>query len=402
MNGDKPSLIISVLVDDLLIIAQHNTTVEWFHTKFSKIYKVSQFERIKVYNGIHVHRLEKHCYTLDQSYAIAQFLAKCSVQDINARDSPLVQSDEFVLAKEDDKNAVDKVKRTTYQQMLGSLNWFNTATRPDLAVVCSLAGKVASNPTHKQFKALCRVIGYLKRNPRIPLTYNGAGCNGIVRLAGFTDSDWAGQKLSLNSKDRCGRKSTSGYISFSCGPTNWKSKLQGIPATSSAQAELTAMYEAAKDLFFQILLLRELGFKLSRVPLFCDNTTAIRQAMETMSSKSNKHMEIRYSWLQHYAHREGIIQPFNIGSTHNLADMLTEILPNKKNFSGPADVHESSNHFNVMLSHISSGYIRDYINQRLTEGMVKSDALHTFQEYLEKVESEEIQPFKGIDKASTR
>ena len=54
----------------------------------------------------------------------------------------------------------------------------------------------------------------------------------------------------------------------------------------------------------------------------------------------------------------------------------------------------------VMLSHISSKDIRDFINQRLSEGMVKSDALHTFQEYLEKVESEEIQPFKGTGKSS--
>ena len=178
-------------------------------------------------------------------------------------------------------------------------------------------------------------------------------------------------------------------------PTNWKSKLQGIPATSSAQAEFMAMYEAAKDLFFQILLLRELGFKLSRVPLFCDNTTAIRQAMETMSSKSNKHMEIRYAWLQHYAHREGIIQPFNIASSHNLADVLTKILPNKKNFSGTTDVQECSNHYNVMLGHIFSKDIQAFINQRLKEGMVKSDALQTYQAYLEKVESEETQPFRG-------
>ena len=95
----------------------------------------------------------------------------------------------------------------------------------------------------------------------------------------------------------------------------------------------------------------------------------------------------------------GGIQPFNIGSSHNLADMLTKILPNKKNFSGPADVNECSNHFNVMLSHISSKDIRDFINQRLNEGMVKSDILHTFQEYIEKVDSEETQPFKGIGKS---
>lgn len=124
-----------------------------------------------------------------------------SARHQNACDSPLLPSDTFVLTKEDDVNIVDRMKRTTYQQVLGSLNWFNTATRPDLAVVCSLAGWVASNPTHKQFSALCRAVGYLKRKLNIPLTYNGTECNGVVRLAGFSDSDWAGQKLSLNSKD---------------------------------------------------------------------------------------------------------------------------------------------------------------------------------------------------------
>ena len=84
----------------------------------------------------------------------------------------------------------------------------------------------------------------------------------------------------------------------------------------------------------------------------------------------------------------------------HLYDRCIPSLDFKRNFSGPADVHECSNHFNVMLSHISSKDIRDFINQRLSEGMVKSDALHTFQEYLEKVESEEIQPFKGIGKPS--
>ena len=127
--------------------------------------------------------------------------------------------------------------------------------------------------------------------------------------------------MSKNPSDTSGRKSTSGYISYSCGPTNWKSKLQSIPATSSAQAEFVAMYESAKDLLYQILLFREIGIKLVRVPLFCDNTTTIKQMMETTSSKSNKHMEIRYAWLQHYAHREWIVQPFNIASGNNLADM---------------------------------------------------------------------------------
>ena len=48
-----------------------------------------------------------------------------------------------------------------------------------------------------------------------------------------------------------------------------------------------------------------------------------------------------------------------------------------------------------MLGHIFSKDIQAFINQRLKEGMVKSDALQTYQAYLEKVESEETQPFRG-------
>ena len=82
-----------------------------------------------------------------------------------------------------------------------------------------------------------------------------------------------------------------------------------------------------------------------------------------------------------------------------LGDVLTKILPNKKNFSGTTDVQECSNHYNVMLGHIFSKDTQAFINQRLKEGMVKSDALQTYQAYLEKVESEETQPFRGGDGA---
>ena len=41
--------------------------------------------------------------------------------------------------------------------------------------------------------------------------------------------------------------------------------------------------------------------------------------------------------------------------------------------------------------------IQAFINKRLKEGMVKSDALHTFKAYLYlEVDSEETQPFRGV------
>ena len=387
-KSGAPELLISVLVDDLMIIAEEETMVKQFHVRFSKVYKVSQFEQIKVYNGIEITRKSKHIYVLSQHYAISQFLAKCAVQDVNPCDSPLLPSDTFVLGEGGE--ACNHSEKELFQSILGSLNWFNIASRPDLAVACSLAGRVASQPTKKQFKQLTRIVGYLKRHSAKELTYDGSKCKGVVRLYGFSDSDWAGQRMSKDPSDRCGRKSTSGYISYSCGPTNWKSKLQNIPATSSAQAEFIAMYEAAKDLLFQTLLLKEIGIHIVRVPLFCDNTTTIKQMMETMSSKSNKHMEIRYAWLQHYAHREGYIQPFNIASGDNVADLLTKILPLCK-----VKREGLSNHFNILCEQIFSGDIQGYIDARMKEGMVRGDKLNTYEHYLKSVEQNEIQPFRS-------
>ncbi len=61
----KPDLMISV-VDDLLIMGASEELVMTFHEKFSKAYKVSQFEKVKVYNGIHISRTGTHAYSISQ------------------------------------------------------------------------------------------------------------------------------------------------------------------------------------------------------------------------------------------------------------------------------------------------------------------------------------------------
>ena len=83
----KPNLILTVLVGDLLIMAEEECTVTQFHEKFSKVYKVSQFEKIQVYNGIQISRVGKHVYELSQDYEILQFLAKCPIQDFPSSSS---------------------------------------------------------------------------------------------------------------------------------------------------------------------------------------------------------------------------------------------------------------------------------------------------------------------------
>lgn len=121
---------ISVLVDDLLIMGISEKLVLTFHQKFSGVYKVSQFEKVKVYNGIHISRTGKHVYVRSQEYTISQFLAKCPIKDVNPCDLPLVPSDTFVLVTQEEEGLCTVRERQEFQQLLGSLNWFDIA--PDL------------------------------------------------------------------------------------------------------------------------------------------------------------------------------------------------------------------------------------------------------------------------------
>uniref|UniRef100_A0A3Q7IT70 Reverse transcriptase Ty1/copia-type domain-containing protein n=1 Tax=Solanum lycopersicum TaxID=4081 RepID=A0A3Q7IT70_SOLLC len=71
-------------------------------------------------------------------------------------------------------------------------------------------------------------------------------------LCGYTDSDMAG--------DVDTRKSTSGYlVTFAGGAVSWQSRLQKCVALSTTEAELIAVVEACKELFWMKIFLGELG-----------------------------------------------------------------------------------------------------------------------------------------------
>ena len=84
------------------------------------------------------------------------------------------------------------------------------------------------------------------------------------------------------------------------------------------------------------------------------------------------------------------MQPFNIASGNNLADMMTKVLLLCRTRKGTG----RSNHFNVICERVFSGSVLEYIDDRLHDGMVRGDSLNTYEAYLKKVEEEEeVQPF---------
>lgn len=105
----------------------------------------------------------------------------------------------------------------------------------------------------------------------------------------------------------------------------YRSSRQTTVATSTAEAELAALAETAKEIMFQRNILREVNIlKAGPTPIFCDNAAATTIASGQFSSKT-RHVRVCYSALTQWATNH-IISPILVDSSKQRADILTKPL----------------------------------------------------------------------------
>jgi hypothetical protein len=106
--------------------------------------------------------------------------------------------------------------------------------------------------------------------------------------------------------------------------------------------------------------LRDYGYKLSKVPLLCDNESAIRMANNPIEHSRIKHIDIRYQFLRDYQQR-GYITITYVSIHYQLADIFTKPL-DEKTFSklrNEINVLDSRN-FDRNLAKITHIYTFDH------------------------------------------
>jgi hypothetical protein len=69
--------------------------------------------------------------------------------------------------------------------------------------------------------------------------------------------------------------------------------------------------------------LRDYGYKLTKVPLLCDNESAIRMADNPVEHSRTKHIAIRYHFLRDHQ-QKGDIEIAYINTKEQLADIFTK------------------------------------------------------------------------------
>ncbi|KAJ9547240.1 hypothetical protein OSB04_019783 [Centaurea solstitialis] len=136
--------------------------------------------------------------------------------------------------------------------------------------------------------AVKRIFRYLKGTPNLGLWYSK---DSGFDLTAYSDSDFAGCKID--------RKSTTGGCHLLGGKlVSWTSKKQNSVSTSTAEAE----YVAAGICCAQVLWLRnqlqDYDIQLSKIPIYCDNTSAIAIANNPVLHSKTKHIEVRCHFIR--------------------------------------------------------------------------------------------------------
>ena len=166
-------------------------------------------------------------------------MCKVKTAKVPMRDTILLSSDTLI----------SELEKAKYSAKVGSIMYAMVETRIDIAFAISMVSRFANNPSSEHFHAIDQILRYLAGSQDRGITFGGKE---KLKLVGYSDSDWAG--------DRADRKSTSGFVfTLNGGPVSYASKKQAVVALSSTEAEYVALSLAAREATWLRLLLTELG-----------------------------------------------------------------------------------------------------------------------------------------------
>ncbi|GKD31265.1 hypothetical protein Tco_1242043, partial [Tanacetum coccineum] len=130
--------------------------------------------------------------------------------------------------KLDEELSGTPVDQTKYRNIIGSLMYL-TASRPDLVFAMCMCARYQSRPTKKHLEAVKRVFRCTSGS-----------------------AQFLGDKL-----------------------VSWSSKKQTSMSISSTEAEYIAMSGCCAQILWMRSQLSDYGFAYNRIPLYCDNKSAI-------------------------------------------------------------------------------------------------------------------------------
>nr|GFA21569.1 retrovirus-related Pol polyprotein from transposon TNT 1-94 [Tanacetum cinerariifolium] len=139
-----------------------------------------------------------------------------------------------------------------------------------------------------------------------------------VALTTFADADHAGCQDT--------RRSTSGSVQFlGARLISWSSKRQKSAAISSTEAEYIALSGCCAQILWMRSQLSDYGLGFNKIPMYCDNKSAIALCYNSVQHSRSKHIDIRYHFIKEQV-ENGVIELYFVNTEYQLADLFTKAL----------------------------------------------------------------------------
>nr|GEZ49370.1 retrovirus-related Pol polyprotein from transposon TNT 1-94 [Tanacetum cinerariifolium] len=139
-----------------------------------------------------------------------------------------------------------------------------------------------------------------------------------VALTAFADADHAGCQDT--------RRSTSGSVQFLRERLiSWSSKRQKSATISSTEAEYIALSGCCAQILWMRSQLSDYGLGFNKIPMYCDNKSAIALCCNNVQHSQSKHIDIRYHFIKEQV-ENGVIELYFVNTEYQLVDLFTKAL----------------------------------------------------------------------------
>ncbi|GJS01246.1 retrovirus-related pol polyprotein from transposon TNT 1-94 [Tanacetum coccineum] len=305
----KHILLVQIYVDDIYFFSTNPKSCEIFANEMSSTFKMSMMGQMSFFLGLQISQNPKGIFINQSKYAL-EILKKYGLDSSASVDTPMVEK-----MKLDEDRQGKLVDPTRFRGMVGSLMYLS-ASRPDIVFAVCMCARYQAKPTEKHLHAIKRIFRYLKGTIHMGLWYpKDSG----FALRAFADADYAGCQDT--------RRSTSGSAQFLRDKLiSWSSKKQKSTAISTTEAEYIALSGCCAQILWMRSQLSDYGFKFNKIPLYCDNQSAIALCCNNVQHSRSKHIDIRHHFIKEQVENRVVEVVLLYRPNYQLANINTKVI----------------------------------------------------------------------------
>ncbi|GJS55694.1 copia protein [Tanacetum coccineum] len=110
---------------------------------------------------------------------------------------------------------------------------------------------------------------------------------------------------------------------------SWSSKKQKSTAISTTEAKYITMSGCCAQILWMRSQLTDYGFVFNKIPLYCDNRSAIALCCNNVQHSRSKHIDIRHHFIREQVEK-GVVELYFVTTDYQLADIFTKALPRER------------------------------------------------------------------------